>query len=326
MEAMGQCPPALFDKLTVNELMPDEATDRQGNCGIDAFARSLMAQLKDDRVAGSSASATNRRNLKKSVDKLCRVGVSWLEVNASETIWPGMTVAKLCCTVSGWSFQEYLAKMRQDREWVDTAFLHALGRAYGVNVVVLDMPCRAFGCVRTFAAVHSAVVCSHRSHRQNCIVRSVRIKLGQATAEMRFTIFVCERALGAWLLEPLWCFMCVRETALAVCSRSLLRWSSSKPTPTKHGWVRICQNLMRVERPFRYRWPWSMITTSGGSCHAQTRLQLIPSTRASTRRCGGNGVLGLLGPVSVAKTSLVTAMASMMGSLHQYHSQLPVPR
>ena len=141
MEAMGQCPPALFDKLTVNELMPDEATDRQGNCGIDAFARSLMAQLKDDRVAGSSASATNRRNLKKSIDKVAvlrRVGVSWLEVNASETIWSGMTVAKLCCTVSGWSFQEYLAKMRQDREWADLAFLHALGRAHGVNVVIFQ--------------------------------------------------------------------------------------------------------------------------------------------------------------------------------------------
>ena len=137
---MGQCPPVLFNKLTVNGLMPDEATDRQGNCGIDAFARSLMAQIKD-KIAGASASARNRRNLKKSVDKVAllrRVGVSWLEANASETIWPGMTVAKLCCTVSGWSFQEYVAKMRQDRCWVDTAFLHALGRAHGVNVVIFQ--------------------------------------------------------------------------------------------------------------------------------------------------------------------------------------------
>ena len=34
---MSQCPPRLFAKLAVNGLMPDEATDRQGNCGIDAF-------------------------------------------------------------------------------------------------------------------------------------------------------------------------------------------------------------------------------------------------------------------------------------------------
>ena len=139
MEAMGRCPAALFHKLTVNGLMPDEATDRSGNCGVDAFARSLMAQMKDGRAAGPSASARNRRNLKQSVDKVAflrRVGVSWLEANASETLWPGMTVARLCMTVSGWSFQEYLAKMRHDREWVDTAFLHALRRAHGVNVVI----------------------------------------------------------------------------------------------------------------------------------------------------------------------------------------------
>ena len=143
-EAMGRCPPALSDKLAVNALMPDEATDRQGNCGIDAFARSLTTQMKDRNSAGSSEGARNRRNLKKSVNKveqlalLRHVGVSWLEANASETIWQGMTVSKLCSIVSGWSFPEYLAKMRKDQEWVDTAFLHALGRAHGVNVVIFQ--------------------------------------------------------------------------------------------------------------------------------------------------------------------------------------------
>ena len=103
-EVMGRCPQELLSKLTVNGLMPDEATDRQGNCGIDAFARSLMAQMQDGRAgAGPSASARNRRNLKKSNDKVAllrRVGVSWSETNASEVIWTGMTVSKLCITVS----------------------------------------------------------------------------------------------------------------------------------------------------------------------------------------------------------------------------------
>ena len=67
---MSQCPPALFAKLTLNGLMPDEATDRQGNCGIDAFARSLMAQMKDGRAAGPSVSARSRRSFKTSVDKV----------------------------------------------------------------------------------------------------------------------------------------------------------------------------------------------------------------------------------------------------------------
>ena len=101
-----------------------------------------MAQMQYGRaVVGSSESARHRNNLKTSNANVVlarRVGVSWLEANAAEMIWPGMTVAKLCCTVSGWSFQEYLAKMRQDREWADLAFLHALGRAHGVNVVIFQ--------------------------------------------------------------------------------------------------------------------------------------------------------------------------------------------
>ena len=218
---MSRCPQALFTKLTLNGLMPDEATDRQGNCGIDAFARSLMTQMEVARAAGPSASARSRRILKNSVDRgavLRRVGVSWLELNASETIWPGMTVQKLCCTVSGWSFEEYLAKMRQDREWVDTAFLHALGRAHGVNVVVLDVPCRAFGCVHAFAAVHSAVVASsHRSHKQNCRVRSVRIKTGIGHGRIAFRDFCLRtRARSLAAGTTLVFYVCSRNCARGV--------------------------------------------------------------------------------------------------------------
>ena len=52
--------------------------------------------------------------------------------------WPGMTVAKLCRTVSGCDFTEYLQQKRQDRAWVDTAFLHALARAHGANVMIFQ--------------------------------------------------------------------------------------------------------------------------------------------------------------------------------------------
>eukprot|EP00974_Lingulodinium_polyedra_P089653 8693143-Lingulodinium_polyedra.AAC.1 len=49
-----------------------------------------------------------------------------------------MTVAKLCTTVSGWYVQSYLAQVRQNHEWADTAFVHALGRAYGVDVLIFQ--------------------------------------------------------------------------------------------------------------------------------------------------------------------------------------------
>ena len=123
-------------------MSPDEATNRAGNCGIDAFARSLMAQMRQKRSGGSqSEGARNRRNVQKASDKMSllrRVGVSWLEANATEVIWPGMTVAKLCTTVSGLPFREYMAKMQGNGEWVDTAFLNALGRAHGVNVMIFQ--------------------------------------------------------------------------------------------------------------------------------------------------------------------------------------------
>eukprot|EP00974_Lingulodinium_polyedra_P085881 8316826-Lingulodinium_polyedra.AAC.1 len=51
-------------------------------------------------------------------------------------MWPSMTVAKLRSTVSGWSFPLYLANTRHHGEWVDAHFLHALGRASGVNLLV----------------------------------------------------------------------------------------------------------------------------------------------------------------------------------------------
>ena len=141
-EAFGRCPVALVNKLSANGLLPDEATDRHGNCGIDAFARSLMDQMGKGRAGvGQTGAARNQRHLQKSPDKVAllrRIGVSWLEADASEVIWPGLTVAKLCSAVSGLSFQEYVAKVQQDGEWVDTAFLHALGRAHGVNVLIFQ--------------------------------------------------------------------------------------------------------------------------------------------------------------------------------------------
>ena len=136
-EAVGKCPAPLLHKLTVNGLSPDEATNRAGNCCIDAFARSLMAQMRQKQSGGSqSEGARNRRDVQKAAINMSLLrcaGVSWLEANAAEVIWPGMTVAKLCTTVSGLPFREYMAKKQGDGEWVDTALLHALGWAHGAN-------------------------------------------------------------------------------------------------------------------------------------------------------------------------------------------------
>ena len=100
--------------MAVNGLLPDEATDRLGNCGLDAFAVSLLAQMKDGRVgAGQTESAKHKRNLNTTLDKVAllrRVDVAWWAANASEAICQGMAVARLCSTVSGWPFEEYKDK------------------------------------------------------------------------------------------------------------------------------------------------------------------------------------------------------------------------
>ena len=135
---MGPCPPDLLALLAVNNLLPDEATARDGNCGIDAFARSFMHQWKQ---GGPTRFVKNRRCLQTAPDKvslLRRVGVERLEAHAREFIWDGMTVARLCEIVAGRDFRGYLAQMRQNHVWIDTAFLHALGCAYGSNVVIFQ--------------------------------------------------------------------------------------------------------------------------------------------------------------------------------------------
>ena len=93
------------------------------------------------KQGGPTRFVKNRRCLQTAPDKvslLRRVRVEWLEDHAREFIWDGMTVARLCEIVSGRDFRGYLAQMRQNHVRIDTAFLHALGCAYGCNVVIFQ--------------------------------------------------------------------------------------------------------------------------------------------------------------------------------------------
>ena len=139
---LGRCPPELVAQLALNNLHPDEDTARDGNCGLDAFARSLLHQMgRSPKAGGPVQSSRNRSKLKAADDKIAllrRVGLEWLEANAQEPLWPGMTVSKLCGVVSGTTFREYVEKMQRAGEWIDTAFLHALGAAHGANVLIFQ--------------------------------------------------------------------------------------------------------------------------------------------------------------------------------------------
>ena len=137
----GQCPPTLANQLAINGLVPDEQTDRIGNCGVDAFVRSLLNQPKLPHRSGQSQAGKNRTMLQRSRAKAAlarQVGVKWLADHGGDAIWEGMTIALLCETVSSTGFREYLTQMGRDGAWIDTAFLHGLGCAYEVDVMIFQ--------------------------------------------------------------------------------------------------------------------------------------------------------------------------------------------
>ena len=141
-DAAPTCPPRLAAQLAVNNLIPDEETARDGNCGVDAFVRGLMQQRKVPRTrANHSQGVDNRRLLQASTARVAlarRLGVEWLGTHARDSLWEGMTVARLCEIVSGTSFREYLVQMGKEREWIDTACLHGLACAFGASVVIFQ--------------------------------------------------------------------------------------------------------------------------------------------------------------------------------------------
>ena len=140
----SSAPPAsLQHVLAVNDLAGDEATSRDGNCGISAFTISLLSQLKGDRHRATSAEARKRQSLRRCpqgqrVTQARAAAVEWLGQHQRAKLWEGMIVAGLVRAVTGEDFPTYLQKMRRNGEWADTVFMHALACAYGVTVLVFQ--------------------------------------------------------------------------------------------------------------------------------------------------------------------------------------------
>ena len=86
----GLCPPGLARELAINGLVPDEQTDRRGNCGVDAFVRSLTQQPGLPRGRGQSEATKRRSQLQRSEGKkatLARnLGVKWLADHARDAL------------------------------------------------------------------------------------------------------------------------------------------------------------------------------------------------------------------------------------------------
>ena len=65
--------------------------------------------------------------------------INWLEEHRHKPAWGRMTVEDFCLNTSGYSdFEQYLQQMAQPGSWVDTAFMHAMGCANHVDIVLIQ--------------------------------------------------------------------------------------------------------------------------------------------------------------------------------------------
>ena len=145
---LTSCPAALQETLALNNMVVDDTTSRDGNCGISAFTISIMDAMK---LSNTKQQATSPEARRLGCLKRCRYaqrvtqarteGINWLHENARRKLWEGMTVSQLVALVSGESMSTYRERMHHNGEWVDTVFLHALACAYGVTVLVFQDAC-----------------------------------------------------------------------------------------------------------------------------------------------------------------------------------------
>ena len=145
---INSCPASLQDLLAVNNMVLDDTTSRDGNCGISAFTISIMGAMssrtstkKDTSPEARRLGCLRRCPHGQRVIQARAAGVQWLHENATAKLWENMTVSQLVRHVSGEDLATYRARMKVNGEWADTVFMHALACAYGVTVLVFQEQC-----------------------------------------------------------------------------------------------------------------------------------------------------------------------------------------
>lgn len=136
-----RCPPCIISQLAANSLRVDEDTIRDGNCGVHAFIIGLIDQTSHMRTRDKPAPLKQLLKCGPAAKRIAMAraaGVAWLNTHATDMMWEGMTVQNLCQVVSGTTFHQYIERVQQNYHWADTAFLHALGCAYGADVYVFQ--------------------------------------------------------------------------------------------------------------------------------------------------------------------------------------------
>lgn len=134
------CPPGLARDLALNGLCADEGTRTDGDCGLDAFTAGLLREATVDLKLAKTDAV---KRLRAAGDRRCQearaLAVAWVRDHARDEVWGGAVFHKVCVAISRHeSFDDYVRGLGTQGEWVDTASLHALACACGVDVCVFQ--------------------------------------------------------------------------------------------------------------------------------------------------------------------------------------------
>ena len=139
----GTCPPELVSALGANDLEVANNTVTDGNCGLHAFALSLLDVGKRTHGIRTTHAFKKIVSLQKNVPALLThlrgLATKWMVDHGDLDLWDGMTYSAMALhmsSVSGESYSEYVKRMSVDKTWADVSLIHALACVFDVDVSI----------------------------------------------------------------------------------------------------------------------------------------------------------------------------------------------
>lgn len=123
-----------------NGLELDEHTATDGNCGLDALLRNLERLNIQTAAAIKVMQVLVRQGRERAWQVIRLMLVLWICRNRNVEMLPSLTLANLIAMETSRGFDEYVATMKQPREWVDTPMLLAMTAVFEVQLVVFVGP------------------------------------------------------------------------------------------------------------------------------------------------------------------------------------------
>jgi hypothetical protein len=128
-------------ELAQNELIADESTLCDGNCGVDAFAISVLDMASRTPSLARSPMIKKLR-LIEDRQRRCHflrgIAQEAMRKHVDAVMWEDYTFGQLCVLMDGRGFPyaEVVRRTGNSGAWVDASILHCLAISFGVDVAV----------------------------------------------------------------------------------------------------------------------------------------------------------------------------------------------